>query len=262
MKIEIKKSFIVFFTFFAVFYDYRQLFLFELAVLLHELSHMLVAKIYKLDISALTISFFGMNCTIKNIGSISLSKKLFLTAIGVIVNILIFIFCSVFFKNNELINYFKYSNLLLFMVNILPIYPLDGSMLYTYLIGHFKGYLNACKDILKLSKIVSFIVIVIGFIITTLYPSNFFVFLFGVYLFKKSKENTYSQMNFDFYRALNQKHENFKSLNIKYLLVNENMSLNDIILKISLDNYLICYYEIDSVLTEITEKEIFEKLEI
>ncbi len=258
MKIQIKKTFLLILIFFAVFYDLRQLFLFVLAVFLHELSHILVAKCYKLKISNLTLTPLGMVCKINNVSALPLFKKLLVTSIGVITNLVLFIILHFIKSENIYINYFKNANLVLFIFNSLPIYPLDGSKLYIYIVGYFKGHLTASKQILKIGKIFSIFVITFGLLIIVLYPFNILIYVMGVYMHKKPRNEVYTEMIFDFYKCLDIKHKRKEIFKIKHLMFHKNMTLHDVFTKISLDKYLIVRFFVDDSLFELNETLIFK----
>ncbi len=132
MKIKINKSFFILFTFFIIYYDYTQLLLFISALIIHELSHIAVAKHYGLTTKSFNLTPLGIYCIIENIDTLPLFKKINITLAGVFANFLLFILFSIF-NFNIYCAYFKNYNLFLLLFNILPIYPLDGSKLYLYI---------------------------------------------------------------------------------------------------------------------------------
>lgn len=256
MKIEIKKTTILLIIFFAVFYNLGQLFLFTLAVFVHELSHMLVAKKYKLKISSLTITPLGMFCKIDNIDTLQLYKKIILHSIGIIINIIIFLIISLFNISNEYINYFKYSNFILFLFNILPIYPLDGAKIYINVFSYFKGYLSSVKAILKLGKYVSILIIIIGFIQMILFPFNILLYSMGIYLYKKNNDLLFSQLCLMFYRNLEQKYLIKNKLKVNHIFFNKDTTVQEVLNKLSSDTIVICYFYYNDTLIDFDEQYI------
>ncbi len=258
MKIKISKSFFILFLFFIIFYDYKQLIVFFLALILHELSHLFLAKKYNLKINSFHISPFGIYCIIDGIEFLSLFKKIKITGIGVFVNLLLFSLFFILNINNIYATYFIYYNLFIFLFNLLPIYPLDGSKLLLYICSYFYGYLHCAKQIISLGKIFSSIIILLGFILTILFPTNIFIYLLGVYLFKKQNHNIYTKLYYDFFKSIENKYTHINTLPVKTIYINKCTTLNTIFKYFSYDNYLIFVYEKNSVLFDYTEKELFD----
>lgn len=258
MKLQIKKSFVLTFLTLAVFYDYRQLFLFILAVFFHETCHLMVAKIYKLKVKSLTIMPLGTICITDSISKLSLSQKIILNSAGILGNLILFILLSLFDTSNIYLIHFKNFNFLLFIFNSLPIYPLDGSKNYLYIFGYIYGHLLASKKLISISKFFSILVIIFGFLQMILNPFNLFIYVMGVYLYKKIKKNIYGELFFDFYKNLTEKHIANKNCKIKACYFNESTTIKQVLEKISLDSYLLCYFTNNNVITEYTENEILQ----
>lgn len=124
MKLQINKYYFIICILFAVFFDYRQLFLFFSAIFLHETSHIIFASIYNIKIKSINITAFGLVADTYDINRLSLVKRLVITSSGFMTNLFLFLIIHFFGKNGYYLTYFKYINLILFIFNILPIYPL------------------------------------------------------------------------------------------------------------------------------------------
>lgn len=124
MKLQINKYYFILCILFAVFFDYRQLFLFFIAIILHEASHIFFSKIFSIKIKSIDITAFGLIADTYDINRLSLMKRLIITSSGFMANLLIFLVIHFYGKNGYYLTYFKYVNLILFIFNILPIYPL------------------------------------------------------------------------------------------------------------------------------------------
>lgn len=251
MKFVVQKSFFLLFIFFAVFFDYRQFFLFMLALILHEFTHILFARLFKLKTQIVTLTPLGIVATIKDINTLPIFKRLVVTISGVSMNLFLFLIFKLFSFSNEYAIYFKYVNLILFVFNSLPIYPLDGGNFFVYIYGHFNGHLTACKALLKISRIQSIFIIILGLLQTIFFPFNIFIYVMGVYLYKKSNSTTYASMFLAFYNDLALKYKIQKISKAQFIVVNENTTINDFLLKINLDSFLMC-------LNGLSEKNILE----
>lgn len=258
MKLHIKKSFIIVILMLAVFYDYRRLFLFVLAVFIHELGHLVIAKRYNLKIKSITILPLGTICITDSVAKLTLYQKVVLNNAGVFVNFVAFIVCNFIGNENFYIRSFCQYNILLFIFNILPIYPLDGSKNFLYILGYFKGHLTVSKWLVKTSKFLSVIIIVIGFCFMILNPFDLHIYVMGVYLYKRCSTKLYSELFFDFYKNVSQKNVFNSSYKIRAYYINDNATIKDVLEKISLDNYLMCYFIKNNIITEYNESEILE----
>ena len=97
-----------------------------LAATLHELGHLMAAKICSVPMSELKLGIFG--ASLKTTGTIcSYPKEILLAAAGPLVNLLtFFIFFNHLESANEFLRFFLISSLFLGILNLLPIDDLDG----------------------------------------------------------------------------------------------------------------------------------------
>lgn len=106
----------------------NNLFLCFFALTLHELGHIVMAYIMDESISILKILPFGFSCKLKNQSKISTNKMLKILIAGPAVN---FITAGLFFLwTSE----FAMINVLIGMLNMLPIYELDGMRIINILL--------------------------------------------------------------------------------------------------------------------------------
>lgn len=94
-------------------------------MLLHELSHALAAIYLRVGISRIVLYPFGVNLKIKTRLLSSLSDEAVLYLSGPLVNAVFALIFAVMGKMNT----FYYNNLLVFVINLLPVMPLDGGQL-------------------------------------------------------------------------------------------------------------------------------------
>lgn len=104
-----------------------------LFVVMHELAHMIMALLLKVDIEEITLLPFGTTAKYK--GKINIVNEFLIAIAGPI--------ASYFFAFAYHNNIYLKINLLILIFNLLPIYPLDGGrMIKTFLIailGQKKG---------------------------------------------------------------------------------------------------------------------------
>lgn len=93
------------------------------SILLHEISHYMFLKLYKVDVKYLELSIIGGILDIEEV-NLSLYKKLIVNLAGVVANLLIIIIITFF--NIESLNYLITYNVVIIIFNLIPIIPLDG----------------------------------------------------------------------------------------------------------------------------------------
>ncbi len=139
-----------------------------LSVLLHELSHSLVAKLHHLNVESITLFFFGGVAGIsredlqpKTELSMALAGPIFSLALAGI-----FYEASLFISNifvQTITTYLYQLNLVLGLFNLIPGYPLDGGRAFrAILYAYYKDLRKATKIASLCGRIVAVILILLG----------------------------------------------------------------------------------------------------
>lgn len=143
-----------------------------ICAIIHELGHLLVGILLGMKPEKLEIIPVGIRVTFKiNIKDINSKikqtnkleiKKIFVAIAGPLVN-LILIYIAAISKTNIIskIN-FIYANLLLVIINLIPIYPLDGGRILKGIISIFKGKKKAEQTTNITSIIIGIIISALG----------------------------------------------------------------------------------------------------
>ena len=158
---------------------------------LHEIGHLISGIILglkpeKIEIVpvGLTVSFRvdieGINKKKKN-GNMFIIKEIIVAIAGPIVNLLIFIITSLNAEKTYLNNLIMYSNLLIFIFNLIPIYPLDGGRILKGILHILFGKKVANKICYDVSIIISIIFTAVCSI-AILYYKNIAILLINIYL--------------------------------------------------------------------------------
>lgn len=231
-------------------------------MLLHELAHMAAAICIGLRVSHISLHPFGVNLKLKNKMVYALSDEIILYISGPLCNAACAL-CAVFmyrlYPNNNL-KFFYISNIMLFIMNMLPSAPLDGGILMKKIIARFLG--SSCAE--KVSRIVSALcaapIMVLG--IYVLYKSgwNFSILLFaslmiGNIFTQKEKYDT------DFVKELM-----FSSCKkpdkVTHIISSKSSDYKEIAKKFNLSRRNIVYItDEDGSITDIlTDKQIIDKL--
>lgn len=145
-------------------------------ILLHELGHAITGIILGLKIKKININVFGLSIEFENYGKERINNKIIIDMAGPFINIISFII-AVIFKNEEIV----YINILLAIINLLPIYPLDGGRIVKNLLLKKHNYKQVINYTEKISKDTLIIITAVSSLVI-LYIKNFGIFLVIIYL--------------------------------------------------------------------------------
>lgn len=184
-NIEISPSFLLVFAFFCIFDKPAFILIIFLSAALHELAHIFTVLLCRAQIKKIRILAFGAQIELINQNTLSYKKEILVALAGPFINLVfavLIIFYQYNFGTNEYCQLFALCNALLFLINILPIIPLDGGRaLYAFLLNS--------TNIVSASFISDFISILftvplflLGFYILVITGYNFSLILISVYL--------------------------------------------------------------------------------
>lgn len=145
-------------------------------ILLHELGHAITGITLGLKIKKININVFGLSIEFENYGKERINNKIIIDMAGPAINIISFI-VAVIFKNEEI----AYINILLAIINLLPIYPLDGGRIVKNLLLKKHNYKQVVGYTEKISKNTLIIITAVSSLVI-LYIKNFGIFLVIIYL--------------------------------------------------------------------------------
>ena len=178
MKIRIDLKILIFLV---LFYFTNQLKIYLVIMLfcfIHELGHIFAGLIFNMKIEKLEIMPFGFSVSFEDNGTNNF-KNIFVAAAGPLVTLaIIFIFFNLKISlKQEII----YSNILILIYNLMPIYPLDGGRIIKGILQIKEEEERAQKMIWKLTKIT---MIIITFVcsIAVYYFKNIAIFLSCIFL--------------------------------------------------------------------------------
>ena len=182
------------FIFLILFYFTKQIQVYAMIMIfaiIHELGHLIAGLLMGMKPEKIEIMPFGVsisfkinikdyNRKIKNGNTLEL-KKIMVAAAGPITNfIIILITCNL---NMEIVKslIIIYTNFLIMIFNLLPIYPLDGGRILKGILHIYFGRRKSEKYINNISKITIIIITAISSILI-LYIKNISIFLIDMYL--------------------------------------------------------------------------------
>ncbi len=162
MQIKVDLKIFLFFIIFLITQKVKIYSIIMIFSLIHELGHLLCGMLLGFRPDKMTILPYGLKINFKTRieeynkkigkGSIIGVKKIILALAGPITNIICIIITYIYGKNNmisiENYQYIIYSNMLIAIFNLLPIYPLDGGRIVKEIthikFGGRKSYHTTC----------------------------------------------------------------------------------------------------------------------
>jgi len=151
-----------------------------LSMLLHECFHMIAAVFIGLKISSVSLHPFGVNLRLKNTLVYSIADEMILYLSGPLCNLLLSLAVSLFFAENRFSNYAFAVNIMLFFVNMLPVYPLDGGCILKRVLIYFLGENVAVKVITAGSSAVAACLLAAGIYAVFVTDGNYSVIFLSV----------------------------------------------------------------------------------
>lgn len=154
---------------------------------IHEIGHIVVGMIFKMKLEKVEIMPFGLAVSFDTNFKFPNNKikEIFVTLAGPFTSLALAILC----KTQEVI----YSNILILLFNLIPIYPLDGGRIIKAILHIKLGGVQAEKMINKISYITIIIVTIISSI-GVYYYKNLAIFMICIFLWimvlQFSKENS------------------------------------------------------------------------
>ena len=229
---------------------------------LHELSHLLASKLIGLRVSYIAFHPFGVNLKLKNKIIFKLSDEILLYLAGPLCNIflaLISLFLYAYFKNPYL-HFFYASNITLFIMNMLPIVPLDGGIIVKKLLMYRTGYKTAGCIMTAISAVLVATMLILGAYILYITHFNYSLlflsaFLLGNVFTQKEKYNVDFIKELMFYKD---KH----SKRVRHHIVNECTDLKLAAKNFNAGAYSVVYFLDDSgkIKNIMTETEVMDKI--
>ena len=149
----------------------------------HELGHMIAGILLKLKPKSLSFMPFGISITFETYEYKKLIeiKKILIAIAGPLINLLICIITMALHINEDTKQLIIYSNILIALFNLIPLYPLDGGRILKGIIRLKHEKIKADKVVNKISNILIIILTSISSI-GILYLKNLSILFILIYL--------------------------------------------------------------------------------
>jgi stage IV sporulation protein FB len=135
--------------------QFKQLFMMFLIVLIHELGHALASLFFSWRIKRILLLPFGGVAEVEEHGNRPMKQELIVALAGPAQHIWLvavsFLFMKLGLINDELFRVFFEYNLAIFLINLLPIWPLDGGKLLFLLFTYYWPFSKAHEKMIIFS---------------------------------------------------------------------------------------------------------------
>ncbi|MBS4535863.1 hypothetical protein GOQ29_09575 [Clostridium sp. D2Q-14] len=159
-------------------------------LLIHEISHLIIALINKVKVKEINIFHFGAMIKFEYNLGIDPIKEIIISLAGPMTNLILLILSYILiyiYPESQIIDFFIEINALLFTINILPILPLDGGRIIRGILYMQGGLKFSIKHINNISKISLTLLFFIGLFFTKDIFEVIVLVLLVVYLFKAAR---------------------------------------------------------------------------
>lgn len=152
---------------------------------LHELGHFLFLNIFKFTVEEINVYPFGATINFSEHQNDFLYKKLLVASGGILVNLLLIVVLLPFPK------WFWFNNFVI-LINVLPLFPLDGGRILNNLMEYFMPYRYAKKVCVVGGLIISLVVI----LMVMFFYLRIYLLLLALLIFKFNYEH-YQNLKLD-----------------------------------------------------------------
>ena len=167
MKIEFHYTYILIALSFILTGYFSNLIVFTSIIIIHELGHFLIAKYNNLNPEKIIIYPFGGITKMNHLINTKIRKELMVAVSGLLFQSIYYLVIIILYKNNlireYIFNEFTVYHYSIFIFNLLPIHPLDGSKVLNLILSKFLPYKLTMKLNIIISIMTSIIILKINY---------------------------------------------------------------------------------------------------
>lgn len=235
-----------------------------LSLIWHELFHLFAAYKLKIKTDRIIVLPFGINININQ--KLSYISEILFCISGPFASFLLaFLFFSLKLNGftTQFTDYIVINNLSLFIINVLPIYPLDGGRIFKRVTEEKTGYFKAAEISIWVSQFFVFLVCVFIFLTVLFFKFNISIMVLCCFLIysiseqKKSAILTFSQLLI----YSSQKLENSEKILVREIAASNTLPIKDVI-KLMSDNMYVIITVTDKngkIIARLSETELIKK---
>ena len=162
---------------------------FMLLIIVHELGHIFVSKLFKWKLERIIILPLGGIVLYDIKLNTPIIQEFFVSISGILFQ---FIF---YFLINDRIGYvyFSYINYFIIIFNLLPIYPLDGSKIMEVFLNKITTYYNSLLVLSRLSLLLSIFIFIVIFKFNKLFSIVFIILIIKSIKINKDRKHLYNK---------------------------------------------------------------------
>lgn len=200
MKVKINLQI---FAFAIIFYFTKQIRIYTILMLfafIHELGHLIAGIILGLKVKNINIMPFGVSINFEDYSNKYVIKKIIIAIAGPLINLILVILGIC----NEWEEDIIYSNVLIGMFNLIPLYPLDGGRILKYIVQLTSNSKEAEIITYKLSNTLIIILTIISSIVILLIQNIGILIILGYLWMLVIQENKRYKLKMKIYRLISE----------------------------------------------------------
>ncbi len=224
----------------------EQFFMLVLFISLHEIAHIVAAWLIAREcrVKSWYISPLGEVAVISGLEMLPPIKRVVIALAGPVLNGLIaLLFYGAGFWENAMV-----FNLVIAVVNLLPIFPLDGARVFQMFLGNIIGIINANRVIFIIGRTFAVILFALGIVQVILFPPNVSMIALALFLLLGERSQR-AQKALDAYNYLFDCCKRNRTLREKHIKAVENDNIIIIYKRLGYSHNLVIHTE-TRILTE------------
>jgi len=184
------------------------------SVLIHEWAHVLVIRYMGGVVEKVGFFPLGMTAKARRLENLHGWERYIIYVAGPLANGFIAVWAILTSRLSYVgigwLDELAFVNLVLAVFNLLPALPLDGGRIIFQFMGNRMGILRAIRFMLRIGKVISIMLILLGVVQVILFPPNITLILAGEFLRRKNKKMQ-PELEAAFYRALDGKNSRLRA---------------------------------------------------